>query len=129
MKWIVLLKGNTGKRYTAVLFWWNMWIRYWWKKNVIAAKKKTMNKTMHINRNGTVMAQKMLNMKDNSVKNDYDTQWWLIQHVNWMKVIGIPMYIHVFTIKNEVNIVNIKIDCKTFRVFHNNSHIFWLVVQ
>lgn len=24
----------------------------------------------------------MLNMKDNSVKNDYDTQWWLIQHVN-----------------------------------------------
>lgn len=22
MKWIVLLKGNTGKRYTAVLFWW-----------------------------------------------------------------------------------------------------------
>lgn len=47
MKWIVLLKGNTGKRYTAVLFWWNMWIKYWWKKNVIAAKKKTMNKTMH----------------------------------------------------------------------------------
>lgn len=34
-----------------------------------------------------------LNMKDNSVKNDNDTQWWLIQHVNWMKVIGIPMYI------------------------------------
>lgn len=32
----------------------------------------------------------MLNMKDNSVKNDYDTQWWLIQHVNCMKVIGIP---------------------------------------
>lgn len=24
----------------------------------------------------------MLNMKDNSVKNDNDTQWWLIQHVN-----------------------------------------------
>lgn len=44
MKWIVLLKGNTGKRYTAVLFWWNMWIKYWWKKNVIAAKKKPWTK-------------------------------------------------------------------------------------
>lgn len=41
-----------------------------------------MNKTMHINRNGTVYGTEMLNMKDNSVKNDYDTQWWLIQHVN-----------------------------------------------
>lgn len=65
-------------------------------------------------------------MKDNSVKNNNDTQWWLIQDVNCMTVIGIPMYI--FTIKNEVNIVNIKNDCKTFRVFYNNSHIFLLVV-
>lgn len=54
-----------------------------------SCEEKTMNKTMHINGNGTVMAQKMLNMKDNSVKNDKDTQWWLIQHVNCMKVIGI----------------------------------------
>lgn len=68
----------------------------------------------------------MLNMKDNSVKNDYDTQWWLIQQGYWHTNV---YTVHVFTIKNEVNIVNIKIDCKTFRVFHNNSHIFWLVVQ
>lgn len=67
-------------------------------------------------------------MKDNSVKKNNDTQRWLIQDVNCMTVIGIPMYIHVFTIKNEVNIVNIKNDCKTFRVFYNNSHIFLLVV-
>lgn len=45
-----------------------------------------------------------------------------------MKVIGILMYIYVFIIKNEVNIVNIKIDCKIFRVFYNNLYIFWLVV-
>lgn len=31
-----------------------------------------MNKIMYINRNGIVMVQKMLNMKDNFVKNDYD---------------------------------------------------------
>lgn len=37
---------------------------------------------MHINRNGDSYGTEMLNMKDNSVKNDYDTQWWLIQHVN-----------------------------------------------
>lgn len=64
-------------------------------------------------------------MKDNSVKNDNDTQGWLIQDVNCMTVIGIPMYIHVFTIKNEVNIVNIKNDCKTFRVFFITIHTFF----
>lgn len=43
MKWIVL-KGNAGERYTAVLIWWNMWIYYWWKKNVIAERKKPWTK-------------------------------------------------------------------------------------